>query len=615
MVGESLQALLMAQEDFSTDELADNQLHREVMSILVRAINSILSRDNHGGLEALKLLPGKVLINDSMLWVAAFWTAIAHRNAGNIDGAREASTEAVSLSRRLGARDRSTSLGTLAEIEYQSGNLEQADHYLEQAQELSRTIDDRRGQASARLAQARVRAAAGALAEAAFIAHNALVLDPTWPAPIVFLGRQAMLEGKLKKAERILAFLMRLEPRPPEAAAELGLLSVISSSHIPLRVLREYLQLEGALPGEEVVSRMGKLVELCPDFLHLREKLAWKLLHLGRNQEAEEHFQALAELELDLDMRSSVRLGLGTAVSQAGKGRETGKRLTDALRSVPPSLKPTPESRHERATRMVPVIEEVAPGLMEDGGFDEESLTPSFIGMPPPLPLGEVAITAEPPPAVGTPGPAAPVDDDQRRTMPFTIDEQAPYVLEASPPTVDSAAAAPDPQRTTMDEVDGRQAVFKGGLQHLGVPELLQFFHSSRMTGTLLISAEEGLGAVHFLGGMLAGAASPGCSNLGDLVVSEGIASAEQVAQATASQEAEQDSRLLGAILVDQGLATRAAVNGMLEKQVFLAIGEMMEWREGHFAFSPERGDGQAVSEVEIRLDPQMVLLDVLGGD
>ena len=607
-VGQSLQALLSEQENHSKDELSDNQLHREVMFTLLRAINAILSRDNQSGLAELKTLPDDILLKDSMLWVARFWTAVAHRNAGSIAQARLVMKDALKLAERLDPRDHATSLNTLAEIEHQTGNLDDAHAYLEEALGLSEAIRDRRGQATARLAQARIQATQGHAEQAALTAHNALVLDPSWPDPVVFLARQSMLEGKLKKAERILGYLQRLEPPPPELDSELGLLEVLRSKKVTPQALGEFLRLEDALPSDSVVRKMQTLVEESPSFPHLREKLAWKLLHLGRVKEAEVHFRLLAEQELDMDMRSSVRLGLGTAAAQSGPARRPGHRLRAAVSSVPPSLRGKPDA-HSKPTRVLPAVELPAPEPH------------SMEAAPPPMVLeAEPSVIIAEAPDQAEPIPSNQIPSDQRKTMPMPPEEQYKVVLEAAPPPPphedrQSASSGPSKARSAIDALDGRKAVFKGGLQHLGVPELLQFFHSSRMTGTLLISAEQGLGAVHFDEGMIAGAAAPACSNLGDLLKADGVVTAAELETASQAQLTEENSRLLGAILVEDGRVDAQTMRAALEKQVFLAIGEMMDWRDGQFAFAPVAAGEPFPSELELCLDPQMVLLDVLGGD
>ena len=358
-----------------------------------------------------------------------------------------------------------------------------------------------------------------------------------------------------------------------------------------------------------MVRQLERLVKESPNFPHLREKLAWKLLHLGRVKEAERHFRTLAELELDIDMRSSVRLGLGTAAAQGGPAREPARRLRAAVSSVPPSLRGKPDA-HSKPTRLLPAVDVSA------------SFPEAIDAMPPPMMLeAEPSVIVAEEPMTAEPVPSNQIPSDQRKTMPMPPGEQQRVVLDAAlPPSISgnqqgAPQAAPSRAQSAMDALDGRKAVFKGGLQHLGVPELLQFFHSSRMTGTLLISAEPGLGAVHFDSGMISGAAAPACRNLGDLLKAEGVVTDAQLEEASQTQLSEEDSRLLGAILVEGGLVDKESVRSVLKEQVYLAIGEMMDWRDGQFAFAPVRTGEPFPSELELCLDPQMVILDVLSGD
>jgi len=159
-----------------------------------------------------------------------------------------------------------------------------------------------------------------------------------------------------------------------------------------------------------------------------------------------------------------------------------------------------------------------------------------------------------------------------------------------------------------------RKTVFKGSLKMLAVPELLQFFARCRRTGTLLISTSTGLGVVEFVMGMIAGATSPGCNNIGALLRAEGLATEEQAEAASRLQADTGDQRLMGAILLEQGLVTPEALRSVLERQVMLALREMTTWSEGAFAFSPE-SEGTSSAELEIRVACDRALLEVFGGD
>jgi hypothetical protein len=155
--------------------------------------------------------------------------------------------------------------------------------------------------------------------------------------------------------------------------------------------------------------------------------------------------------------------------------------------------------------------------------------------------------------------------------------------------------------------------VFTGDLQLFAVPDLLEFLKSSRRTGTLVVTSESGIGAVHLRDGMLTGAASPRCTNIGDLLITQGAINQDELRMATIAQEVDSPDRLLGELLVELGSVDAGTVKGALRKQVFLAVKEMVQWTVGRFAFEPDkRSHEQARSGVEIELDTQAVLLDVL---
>jgi tetratricopeptide (TPR) repeat protein len=158
----------------------------------------------------------------------------------------------------------------------------------------------------------------------------------------------------------------------------------------------------------------------------------------------------------------------------------------------------------------------------------------------------------------------------------------------------------------------GPKAVFTGDLQLLAVPDLLEFLKSSRRTGTLVITSERGIGAVHMRDGRITGAASPGSRNMGDLLIEMGRVNEEQLREAAAYQRAEGKEKLLGTILVERGLVDTAALEGALVRQIKGAITELVEWTAGRFAFEPDKQRQRESDDVSVELDTEGVLLDVL---
>jgi hypothetical protein len=159
----------------------------------------------------------------------------------------------------------------------------------------------------------------------------------------------------------------------------------------------------------------------------------------------------------------------------------------------------------------------------------------------------------------------------------------------------------------------GQRAVFTGELQLLAVPDLLEFMKSSRRTGTLVITSERGIGAVHMRNGRITGAASPGCPNMGDLLIRSGALSELQLQAAASYQRAEAKEKLLGTILVERGLVTSQALESALVRQIKSAVAELVEWTAGRFAFEPDSvGQRENDGDVNVELDTEGVLLDVL---
>ncbi len=156
-------------------------------------------------------------------------------------------------------------------------------------------------------------------------------------------------------------------------------------------------------------------------------------------------------------------------------------------------------------------------------------------------------------------------------------------------------------------------AVFVGDLQMLAVPDLLDFLQSSRRTGTLIISSKAGTAAVHMIKGRIAGAASPGCVSLGDLLIEQDALTREGLEEALKRKEGRFKQLLLGSILLRLGLVDHQTVEDALVKQVRMALLETVGWTDGRFAFEPEkRGAESGPDEIVVDLDTRAVLMDVL---
>jgi tetratricopeptide (TPR) repeat protein len=528
-LGELVGAVLESMEDGSTDELADSYLHREFMNWLLDGVGAVQSGDNLTGISVLDNISEKVFANDSLRWVATHWIARAAAGAGELDRGKKAAGLAIELAEKLDPYAQSCSLATLAEIELISGETESALAHIASARNLFFRLGDKANLAKGWLVEARILLAAGRSREAVHAAQRAHDTSPAWPDPIIFLSRQAVRDDKIWKAESLLSELARTEPVHPDIARENKLVEQIRKGNVPFMVANDYIRLHESLPSDEVVERLNGLMESCPGFLQLRETLAWKLLKLGKYDDAFGHFNALYEQQLDPELVSSVLLGLGCISMAQQRHRQPEARIRAVVAPSPAAI------RQQMAQKQLQKPEAAAKG----------------------------------------PGAAA--------------DGAAPGGKSLSPTS---------------------SAVFTGEIHLFAVPDLLEFLKSSHRTGALVISAESGVGAIYLRKGMVVGAASPACMNIGDILLSSGKISPGQLKKTVELQEKD-PNRLLGAIMVEHGIVQPDMMRDALTAQVYSAVREMIGWTTGRFVFEPDKTGNTMPSECGIELDTQSVLLDI----
>lgn len=620
-IGGLIGMILDMQEQGIDDELAENRIHVESMKMVTDGIESILAQDNQTGIKHLGQLTEAVYCNESLQWVAWHWLAKAASDEGMLDRARSAAKEAMDLAKGLDLQARGMSHCRLGEIEFLRDEPDAAQEHLTKAKTDFEEIGDRRGMAMALLTLAKMQAKLGRDETALQAAQHAQEADSDWEAPAIFLSQRALVEGDLDGAEAAIKPFFDYESRSPEVDRQQRLVEAARAQKIAVSVLADYFRLRESPPDEAVVHNLEQLQKSNPEFHQLRELLAWNMVKVGREAEAAEHFKAMAYLDLDPELQSSVLLGLGCLANRQFKHRQPSKRVREASSSFQP-LKAA-------------VSEEVGIG---DDISDSE------------IPVFEVEpeVPSGPPPTPKPPGSTTKyltIDDALEAAVEFqespdtrelksiqeALDESFEITTEvtgadtADSASVSDAIEAIEPEDTsgafeviqqeslpTMVPKVEPKAVFTGDLQLFAVPDLLDFLESSRRTGTLVITSESGIGAVYLHKGRITGAASPNSSNMGDLLMQEGAVSEGQLQLAVDRQQTDSPDRLLGSLLIEMNLVSPGMLEKALVLQVKGALLEMVEWTQGRFAFEPDKREGNETGEVEIELDTRSVLLDVL---
>ena len=181
-----------------------------------------------------------------------------------------------------------------------------------------------------------------------------------------------------------------------------------------------------------------------------------------------------------------------------------------------------------------------------------------------------------------------------------------------SPPSDPAATPPPLPALSGSSVVqragNGGEAaghVFSGELSVFALPDLLEFLRFGRRTGLLVCSSGRGMGALRFFEGRITGAASPGTPRLGKILVEARKISAAVLAGAARSLGTDPPDHVLGDHLVHESLVDAEALREALERQVGFAIGELLQWTTGEFAFdregdaTPPRGERAAAVDVQ----------------
>lgn len=151
----------------------------------------------------------------------------------------------------------------------------------------------------------------------------------------------------------------------------------------------------------------------------------------------------------------------------------------------------------------------------------------------------------------------------------------------------------------------------EGPLKELSATDVFQLLDLSRKTGTLRVRSElrQNAGTVFFEEGAVVGASIKSNPHpLGRFLLRAGRVSEADLQRARALQGAG-DQRLLGEILVAQGLLTARDLSRFVRQQIEEVVFELIGWSEGYFTF--EEGKRSAwPTEAETRVATGFLLME-----
>jgi hypothetical protein len=173
------------------------------------------------------------------------------------------------------------------------------------------------------------------------------------------------------------------------------------------------------------------------------------------------------------------------------------------------------------------------------------------------------------------------------------------------PVDIRPAAKAPAPPPVP------KEPVFAGQLELFSLPDLLEFLRAGQRTGKLRLESAAGAGVVRMRRGRITAASSPNVGTLGDYLVRHAVINGEQLRSLLADQHQSPERKSLGRLSIDRQLATAADVRRALVAQVQDAVRELKDWVAGQFTFETEPTPEPSLSDIELELDPQAVLLTI----
>jgi tetratricopeptide (TPR) repeat protein len=156
----------------------------------------------------------------------------------------------------------------------------------------------------------------------------------------------------------------------------------------------------------------------------------------------------------------------------------------------------------------------------------------------------------------------------------------------------------------------------RGALESFDLLDVLEFLRVQEKTGSLVVSAPPGVGMLRLERGMLIGGSAPRLRRLGEVLVRRGLISRTQLELAhTRDQQRgaasadgrEPDATSVAAALLREGLVEEGRLREVLSRMTLHIIRQLIQWREGVFAFHPSPDTG-----FPVRFNVQHVVLELM---
>ncbi len=148
----------------------------------------------------------------------------------------------------------------------------------------------------------------------------------------------------------------------------------------------------------------------------------------------------------------------------------------------------------------------------------------------------------------------------------------------------------------------------KGSLKEASLPDVLQLLAMGRKTGCLSVNHRTNFGYIYFDKGRISYASIVNRRDrLGDMLVKNGILTADQLQSAIEAQDQDRERRI-GELLVEMGFLSRDALREHIREQIEEAVYFLFTWNQGSFNFEADvQPDEQ---EFLVSINPESLLLE-----
>lgn len=153
---------------------------------------------------------------------------------------------------------------------------------------------------------------------------------------------------------------------------------------------------------------------------------------------------------------------------------------------------------------------------------------------------------------------------------------------------------------------------FTGDLAQFGLVDLLEFLRLNRRTGVLQIVSTQGMGELHMSDGRMIGANTSNSTRMAELLLKAGMLDGAALDEIEAEQGETSPLALVRAVL-DRGAVKATEMRAIVFQQAQDAMGEIMNWEDGYFAFQGDESLKLVFAEYpEVELDTSSMMLELL---